>query len=138
MPQPTPRTIPDVGVGARRAVQVSLLLLGITMVLLLVGPQWGVFCIVAGPATIAAMITALVRLRGLPGLAALRVMLGVGMGVAVIALLYGLGLILFRGPVADLRECQSRAITEQAQRACMAEYEAAYVELLENLGRTQG
>ncbi|BDZ62937.1 hypothetical protein Lsed01_02420 [Demequina sediminis] len=132
---PTPDAPPEVGAGARRAVQWSLALLALTMLVLLIGPRWGLLSLVVAPATAAAMITALVMLRGVR-LVALKVMLGVGIGVSVIALLYGLGLVVLREPVEQLAQCQERAITQTAQRQCIAEYEQAYMDLLERWGLT--
>ena len=130
----TPEAAPEVGAGARRAVRWSLGLLALTMLLLLIGPGWGLLTLLVAPVTAAAMITSLVLLRGLPRMTGLRVMLGIGIGVSAFALLYGFGLVIFRGPVEELAACQERAITHTAERQCLADYEQAYLDLLESWG----
>ncbi len=126
---------PEVGTGARRAVRWSLGLLALTMLLLVVGPRWGVLTLAAAPAAMAAMVTALVLLRHVR-LTGLKVMLAIGIGVSGIALLYGIGLVVFHGPVTNLIECEQRALTHQAQRQCAQDYEDAYLDLLERFGLT--
>lgn len=132
----TPEAAPEVGPRARRAVRWSLALLAVTMLLLLVGPQWGMLTLVVAPAGMVAMVMALVLLRRTPGLIALKVMLGIGIGMSMLALLYGIGLLVFRGPVQELVDCQRRAITETAQRQCLDDYEQAYIDLMEEWGLT--
>ncbi len=135
MPERTPATPPEVSAGARRAVQWSLGLLAVTMLLLLVGPRWAVLTLVAAPATAAVMITALVLLRH-ARLVGLKVMLAIGIGVSAIALVYGLVLVVFHGPINNFTECQSRALTHQAERQCEQEYQDAVTALLERFGLT--
>lgn len=135
MPDTTPAAPAEVGKGARRAVQWSLGLLAVTMFLLLLGPRWGLLTLVVAPATVAAMITALVMLRG-ARLVGLKVMLAIGIGVSGISFLYGLGMLVFHGPVNDYAACQQRAITHQAQRQCEADYNEALITLMERFGVT--
>ncbi|WP_296664690.1 hypothetical protein [Demequina sp.] len=131
---PTPEAAPEVSRRARRAVRWSLALFALTLLLLLAGPRWGLLTLVVAPAMAAAAVTSLVMLRGTPRMGALRVMLSVGIGVSLTALLYGLGLLVFRGPVEELAACQERAITESAKRQCLADYEDAYLQQLEDWG----
>lgn len=130
----TPRAAPDVSPGARRAVRWSLALLAVTLLLLLVGPRWGVLTLAVAPAAAAAMVTSLVLLRRTRGVGALRIMLGIGIGVSAVATLYGIGLVVFSGPVEELVACQERALTQTAQRQCLADYEQAYIDQLERWG----
>ena len=132
---PTPEAAPEVGPRARRAVQISLVLLSATMLLPILAPRYGAFSLVLAPATAAAMITSLVLLRRVRA-TALKVMLGIGIGLSGFALLYGFGFLLLREPIEALTACQERAITETARRACLDQYEQDYRELLEEWGLT--
>ncbi len=135
MPDRTPTAPPEVDARSSRAVRWSLGLLALTMALLLIGPRWGMLTLIVAPATAAAMVTALVLLRH-HRVAGLKVMLAIGIGVSAIALLYGVVLLVFHGPVDAYTECQARAITHQAQRECEQDYEDAIVTLMERFGLT--
>ncbi|MDN4478194.1 hypothetical protein [Demequina lignilytica] len=135
MPDRSPAAPPEVGKGARRAVRWSLGLLAVTMLVLLLGPTWALATLLLAPATAAAMVVALVMLRS-TRLVGLKVMLAIGIGVSAIALLYGVVLLVFHGPVDAYTECQARAITHQAQRQCEQDYEDAIVSLMERFGLT--
>ncbi|WP_062384092.1 hypothetical protein [Demequina iriomotensis] len=132
---PTPADVPVVGAGARRAVLWSLLLLTAMLLVPMLGPTWGLSALVLAPAGAAAMITALVLLRGIP-LAGVRVMLWIGIGLAALSFLYGLGLVVLHDQVQELASCQSRAITHTAQQQCLDDYEQGYTDLLERWGLT--
>ncbi|SEJ18398.1 hypothetical protein [Demequina mangrovi] len=130
---PMPADVPEAGAGARRAVQWSLLLLAALLLVPMLGPSWGLSALVLAPAAATAMIVALVKLRGAP-LKALKLMLWIGLGVAVLALFYGLGLVILHDQVTALEECQDRAITNTAREQCLLDYEQAYLDLLEDWG----
>ncbi|MDN4474980.1 hypothetical protein QQX09_03810 [Demequina sp. SYSU T00192] len=132
---PTPDAVPEVGAGARRAVRWSLALLAAMLLVPMLGPTWGLSSLVLAPAGAAAMITALVLLRG-KRLPMLKVMLGIGIGVSGVALLYGFGLVILRDQVQALVECQDNAITNTARQVCLDEYEQSYLDLLEDWGLT--
>ncbi len=135
-PEATPEATPAVDPRATRAVRWSIGLLAATLLLLILGPRWGLLTLGLAPATAIAMVVALVRLRGVPGAGGLRVMFGLGIGICAFALVYGIGLVIFHGPVQDLVACQDRAITETAKRQCAAEYEQASFDLLRQWGLT--
>ncbi|WP_062291803.1 hypothetical protein [Demequina phytophila] len=132
---PTPDAAPEVGAGARRAVQWSLGLLTAMLLVPLFGPTWGLSSLILAPAAAAAMITALVMLRGVR-LTGLKVVLAIGIGASAIALMYGLGLVILHDQVQALTDCQANAITQTARQVCLDEYEQSYLDLLEEWGLT--
>ncbi|WP_062298462.1 hypothetical protein [Demequina maris] len=132
---PTPDAVPEVGAGARRAVRWSLALLAAMLLVPMLGPTWGLSALVLAPAGAAAMITALVMLRG-ARLPMLKVMLGIGIAVSGVALLYGFGLVILHDQVQALVDCQDHAITNTARQVCLDEYEQSYLDLLEQWGLT--
>ncbi|WP_062463248.1 hypothetical protein [Demequina soli] len=130
---PTPDAAPEVGAGARRAVRWSLALLAATLIVPMLGVRWGLSLLVVAPAAIAAMVTALVLLRGVR-LTALKTMLGIGIGVSALGLLYAFGLLIMHEPIQALADCEQRALTHTAQQRCLDQYEQDYLDLLARWG----
>lgn len=90
--------------------------------------------LLTGPAAAGFAIAGLVRSRGLPGAAAIRVWLWIAIGVGALSTATAGGVLVLREPLTQLNDCYSRAITETAKQQCVADYDKAYNDLLARYG----
>ena len=122
---------PTLPKALRRDSMWTLGLLALTAIAWAMAMPASLLVVITGPATIALAISALVHARGVEGAGSIRIWLWIAIGVGAMSLLAGLGLILMRGPIEHLEACYDRAITETATRACKAQYDKDYQELLD-------
>ena len=131
---PTATERPALPRALRRDSIWTLSLLGVTALAWAIGGDVAYTVLASGPATIVFAISALINSRGVEAAAGIRIWLFIAIGVGGLSLVAGLGLILMRGPTEQLDACMARAITQTAERECLAEYKVAYNELLERYG----
>src|SRR6187402_2988818 len=131
---PTATERPALPRALRRDSTWTLALLGVTALAWAIGGDVAYTVLVSGPATIVFAISALINSRGVEATGGIRIWLFIAIGVGGLSLVAGLGLILMRGPTEQLDACMSRAITQTAERECLAEFKVAYDELLERYG----
>ena len=130
MTEPDERTSP-VPAQARRDSVITLIALGITALLYLLSVPWAFAMVVTGPVAVAFAARAFYRSRGVSGVTAFRVWLGMGAVAALFATLMGVTFMIFADVITDLRGCMDRAVTQQAQRACERDYEQDVADTVE-------
>ena len=128
---PTATERPALPRALRRDSLWTLGLLGLTALAWAIGGEVSYLVLASGPATIVFAISALVNAKGVEAASGIRIWLFIAMGVGAFSLVAGLGLILMRGPTEQLDACMARAITQTAERQCLAEFKIAYDELIQ-------
>jgi len=136
MVTPTANDRPQLPARLVRDTRWTLVLLGATMLTWVFGVPIVLVALVTGPAAAAFAISALIRSRGLKGVFAMRIWLWVAVGVGALSTVTAAGVLILREPLAQLSDCNARAITETAKRQCVVDYEQAYQDLLERYGVT--
>ena len=131
---PTTTERPALPANLRRTSLWTFGLLGATALTFVLDVPASLSVLIVAPATISCAIAALIYARGVEAATGIRVWLWVAIAVGVMSFLAGLGVLLMREPLEQLQACYDRAITPTAQRACDAEYEKAYNDLLKRYG----
>lgn len=121
---------------AQRTVRWSLALVSVNLILLAVAPWGGTWALLTGPAGVVVAILALVRLSGVERMRPLRIVLAVGIAASVLATLYGMGMLILRGPFEAQAQCLDRALTHSAERECRDQFIQDYEDLARDLGVT--
>ncbi|MDN4471600.1 hypothetical protein [Demequina zhanjiangensis] len=130
MPAPTPRTETPPTPAQRWTRSLAVLVVGLALLLLL-GFPWTLGALLLGPLTAIAGIVVLAS-RGSSELTSwARVNAIVAIVLGVFSTMSAAGMLFLMGPLNDLAECQSRAITTSAEEACQAEFDEAYQEILD-------
>lgn len=120
--------------AVRRHSRWMIVMILITMVAFFMGFPTFYLSLLTAPAAIVFGILTLVASWGLSDMLAVRINVVVGMALAGMGLLIGLGGLLMYDVLAAQQECQARAVTQTAERACMDQYEEDYRELLDRYG----
>lgn len=118
--------------GARRDSGIFLLLFLVTIVLYFLSIPLIFGVIATGPLAAFFAIRALFRSRGVAKVASFRVGLIGGAVACMFAMLTGLAMTIFHGPVSELQNCAARAITQTAQAQCERDYQQNIEQLMED------
>lgn len=119
--------------GARRDSGFFLLMFTITIVLyfLSIPLIYGVF--LSAPAAAFFATRAIWRSRKVSKVTSFRVGLIGGIVASGFAVLTGFAMIVFHGPVSELQNCTSRAITQTAQNECERNYQDNLEQHMDNI-----
>lgn len=136
MVTPTANDGPQLPPRLLRDTRWTLILLGATLLTSVLGVPMVLLAIVTGPAAAGFAISGLVRSRGLTGVLVLRMWMWFAVGIGALSTITAAGALILREPLAQLSDCNARAITETAKRQCVIDYEQAYRDLLARYGVT--
>lgn len=118
--------------GARRDSGFFLLFFAVTIVLYFLSIPLIFGVLATAPAAAFFAFRALYRSRKVSNIMSFRIGLAGGALVCGFAMMTGFAMIVFHGPVSELRECSARAITQTAQAQCQRDYEENLQALLED------
>ncbi|GIG54732.1 DUF4199 domain-containing protein [Demequina activiva] len=135
MAEPEERVSP-IPAPARRDSQIFLVMLGVTSLLYLLSVPWAFAMILTGPVGAFFGARALYRSRSAPGITVFRVSLGFGILMSLFSVLMAITFAVFSDAVSELRDCNGRAVTQQARAQCEAQYEESVADTVDDvLGR---
>lgn len=119
--------------GARRDSGFFLLFFAITIVLyfLSIPLIFGVF--LSAPAAVFFALRAVWRSRKVSKVMSFRIGLIGGAVACGFAMLTGFAMIVFHGPVTELQNCMSRALTQTAQNQCQRDYQDNLEQQMEDI-----
>ncbi|WP_084038353.1 hypothetical protein [Demequina sp. NBRC 110053] len=118
---------------ARRDLRIFVVLMGLTVLLYALAAPWAYAMIVTGPVAAAFGALALWRSRRAKGLVGFRVSVAVGIGLSLFSALVAVSFMMFAAVLADYSGCMERAVSQEAQNACQADYEQGINDRLESL-----
>ena len=127
----TPDTAAQPEPRVQRAVRWALALISVNLILVALSPWAGIWALLTGPAGVVAAILALVRLSGAERMRPMRIVLALGLAASVWATLYGMSMVVLRGPFEAQAQCLDRALTHSAERACQEQFTEDYEALLD-------
>lgn len=108
--------------NARRDSNIFMMLFALTILLYLLSLPFIFGILLTGPATVFFGIRAIYRSRKVPRMALYRYAIGAGSAAALFAFFTAGAMVMFHGPVSELQNCVSRAITQSAQAQCQRDY----------------
>jgi hypothetical protein len=130
----TPPETVEVPDAVRTNMRYMMLLLVVSIVAYVFSVPVVFLALITGPAAVVFGVLALVGTRGHRNMTGVRVSVSFGFVLAGISMMAALGSLLLYDLILEQRECEARALTPIAQRACDAAWEEGYAELLERYG----
>lgn len=124
----------DTASPVRRHTRWMIATILMTMVAFFMGFPVFYLALITAPAAIVFGIMALVASIGQADMLPVRINVIVGMALASMGLFIALGGLAMYDVLAAQQECQSRAVTQTAERACVEQFEEDYEELLNSYG----
>jgi len=128
-----PETI-EVPDAVRTNMRYMMLLLLVSIVAYVFSVPMVFLALLTAPAAVLFGVLALVGTRGHANMTGVRISVSFGFLLAGIAMMAALGSLVLYDLLQAQRECEARALTPIAQRACDAEWDEGYRELLERYG----
>ncbi|WP_297081685.1 hypothetical protein [uncultured Demequina sp.] len=129
----TEERVSPIPAPARRDTGWFLVVLGITALLYLLSVPWAFAMIATGPLGAFLAARALYRSRRATGIVGYRVAMSAGVVVSLFSVAMGMTFAVFAEVITDFQDCRQRAVTQQAQRTCEAEYQESVRDTIEDL-----
>lgn len=130
----TPPETVEVPDAVRTRMRYMMLLLLVSIVGYVFSAPMVFVALVTSPAAVVFGILTLVATQGHQNMAGVRISVAFGFLLAGITIMAALVSLLLFDLIQEQRECESRALTPIAQRACDAQWDESYQELLESYG----
>jgi uncharacterized membrane protein YedE/YeeE len=111
---------------------IALILL--TIVGFLMGFPLMLIALATAPAAAVFGILALVASAKVPGMGPMRISVAVGLVVCATSMPIALFGVLAYDVMAELQDCQQRAVTQTAERACTEAYDEGLADLMDRYG----
>lgn len=131
--KPTPVDVPQQVTANARIFTVLIIA---CLVVYLFSVPVSLAALVLAPVALVFGIRALIAARGNPKLGGIRISVIFGLGLCLLAIVVSVGQLAIYDLIQEQRACESRALTNAAQRECQAQFDEAYQERLERWGVT--
>ncbi|MEX0913876.1 MAG: hypothetical protein WDZ57_02885 [Demequina sp.] len=128
---PEPIEVPE---NVRRHSRWMMALILLTIVGFLMGFPLMLVALVTAPAAAVFGILALIASANVPRMGPMRISVAVGLAVCATSLPIALFGVLAYDVMAELEDCQARAVTQTAERACTEAYDQGIADLMESYG----
>lgn len=128
---PEPIEVPE---NVRRYSRWMIALILLTIVGFLMGFPLMLIALATAPAAAVFGILALVASAKVPGMGPMRISVAVGLVVCATSMPIALFGVLAYDVMAELQDCQQRAVTQTAERACTEAYDEGLADLMDRYG----